>query len=141
MMNLSYEIVRSPKMEEAHHQAVERDRAVIVHAPEGTSDQDVKKIVDAKRQWILHKLKNPQKYHSRQHPPGKEVVNGELAPYLGRRPATAFRLPRQKVERSSSANSLSFPPRSKPNVAKSCERGTSRGPENNPPAALSNANA
>ena len=61
MMNLSYEIVRSPKRKKLTI-TVERDRAVIVHAPEGTSDQDVKKIVDAKRQWILHKLKHPQKY-------------------------------------------------------------------------------
>src|SRR6266849_9536782 len=37
-----------------------------------------------KRQWILAKLRHPQKYKERRHPPGKEVVNGESAPYLGR---------------------------------------------------------
>jgi predicted metal-dependent hydrolase len=40
--------------------------------------------VDAKRQWILTKVRHPQKYQNRLHPPGKEVVNGESAPYLGR---------------------------------------------------------
>ena len=42
------------------------------------------RVVDAKRQWILAKLRHPQKYQDRPHPPGKEVVNGESAPYLGR---------------------------------------------------------
>src|SRR6266849_2284840 len=37
-----------------------------------------------KRQWILAKLRHPQKYKERRHPPGKEVVNGESAPYLGK---------------------------------------------------------
>jgi hypothetical protein len=32
----------------------------------------------------MAKLQHPQKYRSRRHPPGKEVVNGEAAPYLGR---------------------------------------------------------
>jgi predicted metal-dependent hydrolase len=44
----------------------------------------VHRVIDAKRQWILEKLRNPQKYKERPHPPGKEVVNGESAPYLGR---------------------------------------------------------
>jgi predicted metal-dependent hydrolase len=38
----------------------------------------------AKRQWLFDKLLHPQKYHHRPHPPGKEVVNGESAPYLGK---------------------------------------------------------
>jgi len=41
-------------------------------------------IVDAKRQWLFEKLHHQQKYQIRPHPPGKEVVNGESAPYLGR---------------------------------------------------------
>lgn len=83
MMELSYEIVRSPKRKKLTI-TVERDSAVVVHAPEGTSDQEIKQVVDAKRQWILGKVKHPQKYENRLHPPGKEVVNGESAPYLGR---------------------------------------------------------
>jgi predicted metal-dependent hydrolase len=83
MMNVNYEVLRSANRKKLTI-TVERDRAVIVHAPEGTSDDDVQRVIDAKRQWILAKLRHPQKYEDRLHPPGKEVVNGESAPYLGR---------------------------------------------------------
>jgi predicted metal-dependent hydrolase len=63
---------------------VERNRAVVVRAPDSASDSDIERVVSSKRQWILEKLRHPQKYQSRRHPPGKEVVNGESAPYLGR---------------------------------------------------------
>jgi predicted metal-dependent hydrolase len=48
------------------------------------SNDKVRQHVDAKRQWIFEKLRSPQKYTKRIHPPGKEVVNGESALYLGR---------------------------------------------------------
>jgi predicted metal-dependent hydrolase len=83
MMKLEYQIVRSAKRKKLTI-TVERDRAVIVHAPQGISEEEVRQVVDAKRQWILTKLRHPQKYKNRLHPPGKEVVNGESAPYLGR---------------------------------------------------------
>ena len=83
MIDICYEIVRSPKRKTLTI-TVERDRAITVHAPEGTSDSEIQRLVDAKRQWILAKLRHPQKYQDRLHPPGKEVVNGESAPYLGR---------------------------------------------------------
>jgi predicted metal-dependent hydrolase len=83
MMDLSYKILRSPKRKKLTI-TVERDRTVVVHAPEGTSDDQVRHVIDAKRQWILAKLGHPRKYQDRVHPPGKEVVNGESAPYLGR---------------------------------------------------------
>jgi len=83
MTELNYQIVRSPKRKKLTI-TVERDRAVIVHAPEVTSDEAIRRVVDAKRQWILAKLRHPQKYQNRLHPPGKEVVSGESAPYLGR---------------------------------------------------------
>ena len=83
MMELEYQIVRSPKRKKLTI-TVERDRAVIVHAPQETSEEEVRRVVDAKRQWILTKIRHPQKYQDRLHPPGKEVVNGESAPYLGR---------------------------------------------------------
>jgi predicted metal-dependent hydrolase len=63
---------------------VERDRTVVVRAPDGMADEEVRRQVNAKRQWILEKLRDPQKYAERRHPPGKEVVNGESALYLGR---------------------------------------------------------
>jgi len=83
MMELEYKTVRSPKRKKLTI-TVERDRAIIVHAPEGTSEETVHRVIDAKRQWLLAKLRHPQKYQDRPHPPGKEVVNGESAPYLGR---------------------------------------------------------
>jgi predicted metal-dependent hydrolase len=83
MKELQYKIVRSAKRKKLTI-TVERDRAIIVHAPEGTSEEAVHRVIDAKRQWLLAKLRHPQKYQDRTHPPGKEVVNGESAPYLGR---------------------------------------------------------
>jgi predicted metal-dependent hydrolase len=82
MMNLDYEIVRSPKRKKLTI-TVERDRVVIVRAPTDTSDGDIERAVNSKRRWILAKLRHPQKYQKRC-PPGKEVTNGESAPYLGR---------------------------------------------------------
>ena len=82
MMELNYQIIRSPKRKKLTI-TVERDRAIVVHAPEGTSEEQVQQVVDSKRQWILEKVRHPQKYQDRRHPPGKEVVNGESAPYLG----------------------------------------------------------
>src|SRR5207249_2416681 len=78
MIELEYKIVRSPKRKKLTI-TVERDREIIVRAPEGTSEEAVRRMVDAKRQWILTKLRHPQKYRERLHPPGKEVVNGESA--------------------------------------------------------------
>ena len=83
MMEIEYQTVRSPKRKKLTI-TVERDRTIIVHAPQGTSEEVVRRVVDAKRQWILAKLRHPQKYQERPHAPGKEVVNGESAPYLGR---------------------------------------------------------
>jgi predicted metal-dependent hydrolase len=83
MKELDYTIARSPRRRTLTI-TVERDSAIVVHAPEVMPDEEVRRHVDAKRQWILKKLRSPQKYKERSHPPGKEVVNGESAPYLGR---------------------------------------------------------
>jgi predicted metal-dependent hydrolase len=81
MTDLDYAIVRSPRRKTLTI-TVERDGTVVVRAPEAMSDEDVRSYIEAKRQWILDKMRSPQKYEERQ-PPGKEVVNGESAPYLG----------------------------------------------------------
>lgn len=83
MKEIDYKVVRSAKRKKLTI-TVERDRAVVVRAPESISDDEVRRIVDAKRQWILGKLRSSQKYEDRLHPPGKEVVSGESAPFLGR---------------------------------------------------------
>jgi predicted metal-dependent hydrolase len=82
-MELEYRIVRSPKRKKLTI-TVERDRSIIIHAPETTSEEEVRRAVDAKRQWLFGKIHHPQKYQAAPQPPGKEIVNGESAPYLGR---------------------------------------------------------
>jgi predicted metal-dependent hydrolase len=82
MNELEYLITRSARRKSLTI-TVERDRKVVVRAPEAMSDEEVQRYVDAKRHWILGKLCSPQKYEDRLHPPGKELVNGESAPYLG----------------------------------------------------------
>jgi predicted metal-dependent hydrolase len=83
MTDLKYQVVHSQKRKKLTI-TVERDRTIIVHAPEGTPEETVRRVVDDKRQWLLAKLRHPQKYQDKPDPPGKEVVNGESLPYLGR---------------------------------------------------------
>ena len=82
-MDLTYKIQRSARRRKLTI-TVERDRSVVVHAPKGTSDKKIRDVVEAKRQWIYEKIGHPQKYHDLPHPPGKELVSGESALYLGR---------------------------------------------------------
>jgi predicted metal-dependent hydrolase len=83
MKELAYKIVRSSKRKKLTI-TVERDRSIIIHVPEGTSEEVIRRVVDAKREWLFNKIHHPQKYQEKPHAPGKEVVNGESAPYLGR---------------------------------------------------------
>lgn len=82
-MELAYTIKRSAKRKQLTI-TVERDRSVIIHAPESTSEEKIRQIVESKRQWIYGKTTHTQKYRELPHPPGKELVNGESALYLGR---------------------------------------------------------
>ena len=82
-MDLNYQIVRSPRRKKLTI-SVERDRSIVVHAPETATDEAIRRVVESKRQWLFDKVNHPQKYQDRPHPPGKEVVNGESVPYLGR---------------------------------------------------------
>ncbi len=82
-MELVYTIKRSAKRKRLTI-TVERDRSVIIHAPESTSEEKIRQIVESKRQWIYGKTTHDQKYRELSHPPGKELVNGESALYLGR---------------------------------------------------------
>ncbi len=83
MVELTYTVHRSTRRRRLTI-TVERDCTVIVHAPENTSDEAIQQVVTSKKQWIYEKLGHPQKYHDLPHPPGKELVNGESALYLGR---------------------------------------------------------
>ncbi len=82
-MDTAYTIKRSPKRRKLTI-TVERDRSVVVHAPESTPEEAIREGVESKRQWIYGKITHSQKYEERPHPPGKELVNGESARYLGR---------------------------------------------------------
>ena len=82
-MDLAYEIKRSSKRHKLTI-SVERDCSVIVHAPIETSLEVIEATVQEKRQWIYEKTGHAQKYKKLPHPPGKELVNGETAPYLGK---------------------------------------------------------
>ncbi len=83
MTSLEYTVVRSSSRRKATI-SVERDRSVVVHVPENASEQQIRRLVESKKRWILDKTRHPQKYASLPHPPGKELVNGESALYLGR---------------------------------------------------------
>ena len=82
-MDLRYAIKRSNRRKKLTI-TVERDRSVVVHAPSAASDEAIGQVVEAKRQWIYEKVRHGQKYRELPHPPGKELVSGESALYLGR---------------------------------------------------------
>lgn len=82
-MDLVYTIKRSARRRKLTI-TVERDRTIVVHAPEGISDEKISQVVDSKRQWIYEKIGHPQKYRDLPHGPGKELVSGESLLYLGR---------------------------------------------------------
>lgn len=81
-MELTYIVKRSSRRRKLTI-TVERDRSVVVHAPENISDEKIEQVVNSKRQWIYEKIGDPQKYDL-PHAPGKEIVSGESALYLGR---------------------------------------------------------
>lgn len=93
-MDLDYEIKRSSKRKKLTI-TVERDRRVVIHAPVHVTEERIQEIIAAKRQWIYEKTRHEQKYVE-QHPPGKEIVNGESALYLGRN----YKIHIQKTETS-----------------------------------------
>ncbi len=82
-MELNYTVIYSAKRKKVTI-TVERDRSVVVRAPEGTSPEKIRQVVESKRQWLFEKIRHPQKYNDLPHPPGKELVNGESLLYLGR---------------------------------------------------------
>ena len=59
MTELEYQIVRSPKRKKLTI-TVERDRAVVVHAPEDMSDDEVRRVVDAKRSGYWRSCATPR---------------------------------------------------------------------------------
>lgn len=81
-MDINYTVVRSTRRKKLTI-TVERDKAVVVHAPATTTEANIAQAVQSKRQWLFDKVNHSQKYQDLPHAPGKEVVNGESALYLG----------------------------------------------------------
>lgn len=81
-MELSYKVVFSRR--KTLTITVERDRSVVVIAPEGTTPEKIRQVVESRKLWIYEKTRHTQKYDPLPHAPGKELVTGESLPYLGR---------------------------------------------------------
>ena len=78
-MQFEYEIKFSKR--KTLNITVERDRKIIVRAPENTAKEKIDEIVFSKRQWIKEKINHAQKYPVNIEP--KEFVSGESLLYLG----------------------------------------------------------
>ncbi|MEH7792394.1 M48 family metallopeptidase [Bacillus safensis] len=79
-MDIQYEIKYSNR--KTVNISVERDRSVIVRAPQGVSEDKINYIVKSKRDWIIDKMNHKQKYPAKPEP--KEFVSGETILYLGK---------------------------------------------------------
>jgi predicted metal-dependent hydrolase len=79
-MNLEYKIVFSERKNLTV--TVERDRSVIVRAPEGTPPEKINALVEKKKFWIYQKTNHLQKYSEKQAP--SDFVSGTSILYLGK---------------------------------------------------------
>jgi hypothetical protein len=81
-MELDYKVVFSKR--KTLTITVERDRSVVLTAPEGTSPAKIREVLESRKLWLYEKTRHAQKYSPLPHPPGKELVAGESLFYLGR---------------------------------------------------------
>lgn len=79
-MQFEYEVKYSKR--KTLNITVERDRKIIVRAPENTSLQKIESIIQAKSQWIKEKVNHAQKYPVDYKP--KEFISGETLLFLGK---------------------------------------------------------
>lgn len=79
-MTLDYKIQYSNR--KTLNISVERDRSIVVRAPENLSLDKIEEIVHSKRNWIKDKINHAQKYPVDFN--AKEFVSGESLLYLGR---------------------------------------------------------
>lgn len=79
-MQLEYEVKYSDR--KTLNITVERDRKIIVRAPEHLSTEKIDSLVQSKKQWIKEKLNHTQKYP--EIPVVKKFVSGETLMYLGK---------------------------------------------------------
>lgn len=79
-MNLEYSIVYSAR--KTLTITVERDRSVVVHAPNGTPAEKIEQLIDRRKLWLYEKTRHRQKY--RLSAPTKEFISGATILYLGK---------------------------------------------------------
>lgn len=79
-MRLDYEIIYSNRQK--IQISVERDKSVIVRAPEGTSLEKIESAVNKKKLWIYEKTKHPQKYQDAKKE--RDYIPGTSILYLGK---------------------------------------------------------
>lgn len=79
-MNLEYKILYSERKKLTI--TVERDRSVVVRAPEGTPAEKIENLVEKKKFWIYQKTNHLQKYS--ENSAGTEFVSGASILYLGK---------------------------------------------------------
>ena len=79
-MNLEYSVVYSAR--KTLTITVERDRSVIIRAPNDTPHEKIEQLIHQKKLWLYEKIRHTQKYDlpSKQ----KEFVSGTTILYLGR---------------------------------------------------------
>jgi len=85
-MKLDYEVIHANR--KTIGITVERDRKVVVRAPQRASEQAVAAALESKRFWIWQKLRDPHKYPDPA--PHKEYVTGETFLYLGQHHALSL---------------------------------------------------
>lgn len=79
-MSFNYEVIYAKR--KTLTISVERDRKIVVRAPEGLSAQKIDELITKKHNWIIEKLNHNQKYDDNYIP--KEFVSGETLLYLGK---------------------------------------------------------
>lgn len=79
-MQIDYETVRSDR--KTFGLFVERDRRVVVRAPDAATDEEVARFVGRKKLWLYQKLRSEQKYDPERQA-AKAAVSGTSLLYLG----------------------------------------------------------
>jgi predicted metal-dependent hydrolase len=79
-MSLEYSVIYSPR--KTLRITVERDRSVIVRAPNGTAQEKIEAVVEKKKLWIYEKTRHAQKHSGL--PEEKEFISGATILYLGK---------------------------------------------------------
>lgn len=79
-MNLEYSVIYSPRKKLTI--TVERDRSVVVRAPQGTPKEKIDALVQRKRLWLYEKVRHVQKHDHPQKE--REFISGATILYLGK---------------------------------------------------------